>query len=521
MVLKTGDLYVFAGLLVLMQNLWFLNNPAATGRVKALLFFGALLIKVGFMHYFPFMQLWDEQFHALVAKHMAEQPFHPQLYKNPLLPYDYTNWSGNATWLHKQPWFLWQMALSIKLFGNNIWVVRLPSILMASFFPVMVYQLGRQILHHKAALFAGIFAASGFFLTWLTVGLKATDHNDVAFLFYVTASLWAFVRYTQKQDFRTAVFVGLLVGIAVLNKWLTGLFTFLVWGLWLLFDGQLRVKAPNWWHLISAVGIAVMVFVPWQVYVLWHFPLEARYEMEFNSRHFFEVLEGHAGAWHYHFTHIGYLYGLQELLGGWALMGPAVLALVLTQKNKPQVLVPLAGAVLFVYLFFSIAATKMPAFPYLTAVFWMLAVGALMAQLQIWLAPVKWTKIPGLVVFAIALLFNTSFLDFNRVRNLPDNPYFEGRLHNHEILKNLDQLLPEGNNWVVFNTASWEGSLAMFFTNRNTVVYDQLPSKEQIQSLQAAGYQIAVFKTPDLPETLQSQPDIFWLDVGLMKHSFF
>jgi 4-amino-4-deoxy-L-arabinose transferase-like glycosyltransferase len=519
--LKTGDLYVFTGLLLLLQTLWFVQKPHAEKQIKILLFLGALCIKVGFFHYCPFMQLWDEQFHALVAKNMVHNPFHPQLYNNPLLPYDYTNWSSNSTWLHKQPWFLWQMALSIHVFGNNLWGVRIPSLLMSSLMPVLIFSLGKRVFNFRAALFGGLFAATGFFLTWLAVGLKATDHNDVAFVFYVTASLWALARYTEQPQLKKALLVGLLVGISVLNKWLTGLFAFSVWGLWLLFDGHSRQQQRLWLHLLAAVLLAVMVFLPWQLYVLHAFPVEAQFEMAFNSRHFFEVLEGHDGPWHYHFSRLGYLYGLQELLGGWFVMGPSLVALAIVGKRNPQLAGPWALGVLFVYLFFSAAATKMPAFPYLTNAFWMLAVGALLAQLYGWVQHIKRARQIGLVLLAVGLLFNTSFFDFNRVRNLSNNPYFEGRLYNHAILQQLDTLLPEGERWIVFNTASWEGTLAMFYSNRGVVVYDNQPTLEQIAALTAKGHRIAVFVTPDLAATVLEHPSVFLLDVGLTKHSFF
>lgn len=521
MLLKTGDIYVFAGLLLLLQSLWFVRNPQANSQVKVILFLGALCIKVGFFHYFPFMQLWDEQFHALVAKNLIATPFHPQLYSNPVLPYDFTNWSGNATWLHKQPWFLWQMAASIKIFGNNLWGVRLPSILMGSLLPVLVFSLGNRVFNYRVGLFGGLFAATSFFLTWLAVGLKATDHNDVAFVFYVTASLWALARYTTQRGLKNALLVGLLVGISVLNKWLTGLFAFSVWGFWLLFDGNIRKEIRLWQHLFAAVILALVVFVPWQLYVLQAFPVEAQFEMAFNSRHFFEVLEGHAGPWHYHFSQLGYLYGLQELLGGWLVMGPALLALFWGYKNNGQMVGPWAMGVLFVYVFFAVAATKMPAFPFLTAAFWWLAMGALAARLADWLGKKNWLKFVAVPLFALALLFNTSFFDFNRVRNLAEKPYFKGRLHNHEILKNLDQLLPAGENWVVFNTASWEGSLAMFYSNRGLVVYDNPPTAGEVSQLQAAGYRIAIFVAPDLNPALLQYPGVHALDVGLVQHTFF
>ncbi|MEO6901825.1 MAG: hypothetical protein ABI315_01565 [Bacteroidia bacterium] len=53
----------------------------------------------------PFLVLWDEQYHALVAKNMLINPFKPILYRDTVIPYDYTNWTANHIWLHKQPLF--------------------------------------------------------------------------------------------------------------------------------------------------------------------------------------------------------------------------------------------------------------------------------------------------------------------------------------------------------------------------------------------------------------------------------
>src|SRR4051812_1318969 len=76
----------------------------------------------------PFLHEWDECFHALVARNMMDHPLVPMLRKGQLLPYDYQQWVGNTVWLHKQPLFLWQMALSMKLFGVSEFALRLPSI---------------------------------------------------------------------------------------------------------------------------------------------------------------------------------------------------------------------------------------------------------------------------------------------------------------------------------------------------------------------------------------------------------
>jgi len=40
----------------------------------------------------PFLNLWDERFHALVAKNMINNPLKPMLYADPILAQDYSPW---------------------------------------------------------------------------------------------------------------------------------------------------------------------------------------------------------------------------------------------------------------------------------------------------------------------------------------------------------------------------------------------------------------------------------------------
>jgi hypothetical protein len=75
---------------------------------------------------------WDERYHAVVAKHLIETPLVPTLYAEPVLPYDYRDWTGNHVWLHKPPLSLWSQALSMWLFGVAEIPMRLPSVLFGS-----------------------------------------------------------------------------------------------------------------------------------------------------------------------------------------------------------------------------------------------------------------------------------------------------------------------------------------------------------------------------------------------------
>ena len=106
-----------------------------------LLFFAGIFLCSFMAILDPFLNTWDEQFHALVAKNCINRPFEPYLYLNHFLPFDYRNWTANEIWLHKQPLFIWQIALSLKLFGINAFAVRIPSIIVMSVIPVFIYRI--------------------------------------------------------------------------------------------------------------------------------------------------------------------------------------------------------------------------------------------------------------------------------------------------------------------------------------------------------------------------------------------
>ena len=208
-----------------------------------LLVLSAFLLRLLMSALDPFLHNWDERFHALVAKNMMQSPFKPMLHKNPILPYDFADWSTNHIWLHKQPLFLWQMALSMKIFGVNEMAIRLPSVLMGTISVYFIYKIAEYWFKNETTAFlaALIFTFSNYQLS-LTSGRFALDHNDVAFTFYVTASLWAFTRYLRSNfKIRWAIFIGIFVGCAVLNKWLTGFLVYGGWGLYILLDKNYRL----------------------------------------------------------------------------------------------------------------------------------------------------------------------------------------------------------------------------------------------------------------------------------------
>ncbi len=266
-----------------------------------LLLLGALGIRLFIISVDPFLHDWDERFHALVAKNMISHPFKPMLFVNPVLPYDYRAWCCNHIWVHKQPLFLWQMALSMKIFGVNEIALRLPSAVMGAIQVFFVYRMGKLLRDSSTGFFGALFFAMAFYPLQLIAGVGDMDQIRVAFGFYVCASIWAYAEYNSTGKFSWALLTGLFAGCAVLNMWLPGMIIYGAWGISLLSKFKFSVpkifkegRKELYWMLLSLI-VAAIVFLPWQFYIFHYFPLESAYEAKWNSRHIYEALEQHTG----------------------------------------------------------------------------------------------------------------------------------------------------------------------------------------------------------------------------------
>ncbi|WP_460503701.1 ArnT family glycosyltransferase, partial [Hymenobacter agri] len=367
--LLTGSGLLLAGSV----GAWYRQRMAwAVGLLMA----AALLLRLVMAALDPFLHEWDERFHAVVAKNMMQHPLAPMLHPG-LLPYDYKAWCCNHIWLHKQPLFMWQMALSMKLFGVNEVALRLPSALLGSLVLYPVYRLGRLLLDADTGYVAALLAAFAFYQLEQTSGVIGMDHNDVAFAAYVTASIWAYYEYRRGgRPWRWLVLVGVFAGAAVLCKWLPGLVVYAGWGVAILQESPRRWA--EYGRLAASVAVAVAVALPWQLYSAWRFPLESAYERAYNTRHFFEPLEGHDYPWYYHFSMLPTHYG--------ALLVLMALGLVLlTRRGQLGRLLPVLAMILGVYAFFTVAATRMYSYTYVVSALLLLLAAVALAAALLWL----------------------------------------------------------------------------------------------------------------------------------------
>lgn len=255
-----------------------------------------------------FLHQWDERFHALVAKNLLENPLKPILYKETPFDYDYRDWTANHVWLHKQPLPLYTMAASMFVFGVNEFALRLPSVLLSTLLVYLVFYIGRYFYAARVGFIAAFLASIHGLIIELSAGRVTTDHVDVFFLFFITLGMYFSVRFVETNQNRFLPLVALSTALAILSKWLPALIVLPFLAVLMLYS-----KRFSWANLTKklafVLGLIVLFVFPWQVYTHLQFPLEAKWEQEYNLRHFWEVIEGHSGAFYYHIDKIRMLFG--------------------------------------------------------------------------------------------------------------------------------------------------------------------------------------------------------------------
>ena len=458
-----------------------------------LLMGAALLLRLLMASLDPFLHDWDERFHAAVARNMLAQPWQPMLRPVPLLPYNYKAWAGNYIWLHKQPLFLWQIALSLKLFGINTLALRLPSVLLSTALLWPVYRLGCLIFNSPLTGYVGaVLTAFAYYQLEMVSGALGMDHNDVAFLVYVTASIWAYYEYRiAPQSVGWLVLVGLLSGAAVLCKWLPGLLVYAGWVLDLLLRSRQQKPLPEMGRLLSSLAVAIAVLLPWQLYIKRHFPLESAYEQAYNTRHFTEVLEGHGGPWYFHVLLGPIQYGLLIF----AILPGAILVL------RQQVAWPLLAMIILTYGFFTFAATKMYSYTYMISPLllllgaWTLVCGY--RFITRYLPGFFWQRKllggVGILLVAVLDLRPWGIVKYHVLEQgygvLGKPLHWSARQANAAAYRQLMQSVPHGT--VVINVPYGDEQAALFFSGHP--VYPGPLTEADVHYLRTQGYRVATY----------------------------
>lgn len=227
------------------------------------------------------------------------------------------------------------------------------------------------------------------------------------------------------------------------------------------------------------------------------------------------MVEGHKNDFWFHFNQSNLIYGVSFLLiiAGFILLKSKI-------KNKPL----FTGFIVsfgIVFLFFTLAKTKMIAFTYCISSLGFLSLGIIIYYLfkiiivdsNVLKAKVYSTIFKTIILTIIGIyLFNYEQIQKNHTLWLqhPDSMYVK-KENSIELIKNLDSFIEVPEKTVVFNFKNWDHIQAMFFNNI-AAAYQGFPSIENVNEIKAKGFQIALFPTNNMPDFLNEDSEIVFLN---------
>ncbi|MCA6362963.1 MAG: glycosyltransferase family 39 protein [Bacteroidetes bacterium] len=421
-----------------------------------------------------YLHEWDERFHALVARNMMETPLTPKLYSNHVLPFDYTDWTSNNIWLHKQPLPLWLMAGSMHITGINEWGVRLPSIIATTFLILFTFRIGQRLKDTRTGYIAALLISLNGLIIETSGGRAATDHYDVLYLFFITLGVWMALRFADTKKTVFNLLTAVAVSAAILTRWLPALIVLPLWLLAVVHSAKFQRREIILQFMLLCTAIAILV-LPWQIYSAIYFPDEWKWEQSYNLRHFTEALEGHSGPWYFHFEKMSIAFGDYFLIVlGW---------FIYKTLRKPRwnnlILLTWLGVPL---LFFTLAATRMTGYTLFTAPAAFIIAGEFCSML-IDLSEKRNWKIISPVLLTVFAFFTLRYSN-ERIK------FFDGNTRNPRWVQQLRQI--NSNNphpkTIYFNMN--RPVETMFYTG--CLAYPIVPDADKLKALRALGYRLVI-----------------------------
>ena len=474
-----------------------------------LLFLSSILVGIFIAKSDPFLHIWDEQFHALVAKNLIENPLKPILIKEPLFGFNPLDWSSTHIWIHKQPLFLWQMAASLKIFGLTELGVRFPSVLMHASMIFFIFRCGKIINSHNTGFYSALFYTYANFPLEYISGSYSTDHNDIAFLFYCFASLWALMEYYSSKKKRYLILIGILSGGAILCKWLTGLLVYGIWVSLIYYNRKKHLYHKELKPFLVSLLVCILVFLPWQIYCLINYPLQYTLSMNFNFKHIIQPLEGHGGSYFFYYD------ALYEQFGQGLLIPPLIIICfgytIYSIKNTNSKLILLL-AVCFTYLFFTFVKTKMYGYVFVSLPIFIIGLAYTTQMLAEKIGPKinsQFAKRTGLIF--IMLLITFLLFDSNKIykRHTNKESFKERRLKikEKEMYLTLSETF-KNKKFLIFNcTTSLQSHIvSMFYTGFPSFNY--ILPQYQIDEARVLGFKMIAIDNGNLPDYVKEDTSI-------------
>jgi 4-amino-4-deoxy-L-arabinose transferase len=287
---------------------------------------------------------------------------------------------------------------------------------------------------------------------------------------------------------------------------------FLGWIFSILFEKQKRFLFDSYKEIAISVLISTGVFLPWQLYILNQFPSESKYEYSLNSKHFFSVIENHGGDILFYFKNLNQLYGGGQLVPYVVLFSLVVFFREIKERKYKLILFSM---LIFVYLFFSIAATKMISFCFIVSPIIFLALATLINNLRdfSWLKINAKENLKNFIICLVLILVSWANLNLYRIAykhtlliTKNDNDRREEKINDTKFIQSLNLVLPH-KNYLLFNCKKEKNIPIMFYTG--ITAFDRNISNDEYNFLKKENVKIAVIDNGNLPQFISKDSIVF------------
>ena len=381
---------------------------------------------------------------------------------------------------------------------------------MHALLTLLTFRIATILFDRRIGILGAVFFSFAKYPLELVCGKYSTDHNDFSFMFYVIASLWALLEYKQTKNTKWIYLIGLFSGCAILVKWLVGLVVYLCWGIVSLFEKQVEIK-KELKEVLKSLAITVWIALPWQLYVLHQFPLESNYEFNYNSKHLFNIVEGHNGELLFYWNALNKYYGEGDLVPYLILFMVVFGLFKINKKNLKIIAITFISSV---YLFYTIAATKMSSFCIICAPFVFICIACSLVYLFDFLIKrIKYFYLKQALYLITIVLVSSLFLNYDgvvlehSVQKEHEGTPREINLYARKIMDRASKTL--GNDkYVVFNTDLTNCGFIPFMFYTNYIAYGFIPSVDNCEAAKSKGYKIAVLKNKLLPDYLEKDSSV-------------
>jgi 4-amino-4-deoxy-L-arabinose transferase len=433
------------------------------------------------------LHAWDEQFHAVVAKNLIAHPWMPTLYERPLVAPDVGMWPEGHVWLHKPPFAMWLMALSMSGLGVSALAMRLPSVLLSTLGVVLTFIVGRRVFNQRIGLLAASFQAVNGLLVALASGRRVAEHVDTALITLIQIGMCAAIAWPPaRRRWVGAAIAGAAMGAAFLTKSFPAL---LIVGVAAVAWFDRRSLASLGARLGILLAAAIAVAAPWTIHAAVHYPVESQASTAYALLHLTTVVEGHGGVWW------SYLKMMPEYFGELIYIPAIWFVVKACGRDADQLQRGLLAWFAAPYLIFSLVPTKLPGFVAIGAPALFVIQAAFWFRLRDGFSGAAGIRRAVLGVGLVLLLILPARYLLEKTGSFERRDRWPAAIAG---LKSLDQELGSADA-VIFNMP--HALEAMFYTR--FTAYARMPRPDEIAAAQQQARPIVIFvpsgSTVDVP----------------------